>query len=126
MSYLSPIVDRVSRFVRLRGPLAGDRTAQMFHALLLLIAVWTAAAWIATLHLAPITFPRIFNVLCFEGSLVAALVVLRLGHFRGASIVHLVGVWIWTTLMFTFFGGIHSPGIALSVSMPVSAPRPAP
>ena len=119
--YLSPIVDRVSHFMRLRGPLAGDRTAQMLHALLLLIAVWTAASWIATLHLAPITFPRIFNVLFLEASLAAALVVLRLGYFRGASIVHLAGVWIWATLIFTFFGGIHSPGVALYVSMPISA-----
>ena len=35
--------------------------------------------------------------------------------------VHLAGVWIWATLIFTFFGGVHSPGVALYVSMPISA-----
>jgi signal transduction histidine kinase/ActR/RegA family two-component response regulator len=93
----------------------------MLHALLLLIGVWTAASWISTLPLAPITFRRIFDVLVLEVSLAAALVVLRLGHFRRASMVYLAGVWIWATLIFIFYGGVHSTGMVLYVSLPVSA-----
>jgi signal transduction histidine kinase len=119
--YIPPIVHRISLSMSLRGPLAGDRTAQLLHALLLLISVWTAAAWISSLPLAPITLPRIYNVLFFELSLAAALVVLRLGYFRAASTVHLAGVWTWATLILIFFGGVRSPGIVLYVSMPISA-----
>ena len=106
--YFSQIVHRVSHFMRLRGPLADDPTAQMLHALLLLIGVWTGMSWITTLHLAPITFARILNVAVLEASLAAALVVLRLGYFRSASIIHLAGVWLWATLILTFFDGVHS------------------
>ena len=107
--------------MRLRGPLADDRTAQMLHALLLVIGVWTAASSISTLPFAPITFPRIALVVVLEVSLAAALVVLRLGHFRRASMVHLAGVWIWATLIFIFFGGVPSTGMVLYVSLPISA-----
>jgi signal transduction histidine kinase/DNA-binding response OmpR family regulator len=93
----------------------------MLHALLLLIAVWTAVSWIATLHLAPITFARVLNVVVLEATLAAALVVLWRGYFRSASIIHLAGVWLWATLMLSFFGGLHSPGTVLYVSMPISA-----
>ena len=66
-------------------------------------------------------FPEYSDVLVLEVSLAAALVVLRLGHFRRASMVYLAGVWIWATLIFIFFGGVHSTGMVLYVSLPVSA-----
>ncbi len=121
MPWLGQIVRRIPSLLRLQGPLAGDRTAQMLHALLLLIGGWTAVASISTLPLAPLAFHRIFDVLVLEVSLATALVVLRLGHFRRASIVHLAGIWIWATLIFAFYGGVHSTGMVLYVSLPVSA-----
>jgi hypothetical protein len=93
----------------------------MLHVLLVLLAIWLAAAFLFTLNLAPISFPRIFNPAVLEGSLVAALVLLRLGHLRRASLVHLWGIWMWATLSFLFFGGIRSIGVALFVTLPVAA-----
>ncbi len=50
-----------------------------------------------------------------------ALVLLRRGNFRGASLAYLAGTWIWATLVSSFFGGVHSPGALLYVSLPASA-----
>ena len=49
-------VDRVTEFMRLRGPLAGDPRAQMLHAMVVLLAVWTAFAFVSTARLAPTFF----------------------------------------------------------------------
>ena len=54
-------------------------------------------------------------------SYVTALVLLRLGHFRRASLAYLAGTWIWATLVCFSFGGVHSPGALLYVSLPASA-----
>ncbi len=48
--------------------------------------------------------------LFLEASLVAALVLLRLGYFRRASMVHLAGIWIWATLIFIFLRRHSQPG----------------
>ena len=37
----------VRYFLRLKGPLADDRTAQMLHVLLAALAFWLAAGWVA-------------------------------------------------------------------------------
>lgn len=67
------------------------------------------------------SFPRIFNTAVQEACYAAALVLLRLGHFRRASLAYLAGTWIWATLVSSFFGGVHSPGALLYVSLPASA-----
>ena len=46
---------------------------------------------------------------------------LRLGHFRRASLAYLAGTWIWATLVCSSYGGVHSPGALLYVSLPASA-----
>ncbi len=114
-------VHRVTRFIGLRGSLAADRTARMLHILLATLVVWMAAAWVATIPFAPISFPRIFNPALLEASYFTALVLLRLGHFRRASLAYLTGTWIWATLVCYSYGGIYSPGTLLYVSLPVSA-----
>ena len=93
----------------------------MLHVLLATLAVWMAAAWVATIPFAPVSFPRIFNTALLEASYATALVLLRLGHFRRASLAYLAGTWIWATLVSSSFGGIHSPGALLYVSLPASA-----
>ncbi len=119
--YISRILHRVTPFIGLRGSLAADQTARMLHVLLVTLAVWLAAAWVSTIPFAPVSFPRIFNPLVVEASYAAALVLLRLGHFRRASLAYLAGTWIWATLVSSFFGGVHSPGALLYVSLPASA-----
>ncbi len=70
---------------------------------------------------ARVSFPRIFSPLVLEASYVTALVLLRLGNFRRASLAYLVGTWIWATLVSYSYGGIRSPGALLYVSLPASA-----
>ena len=112
---------RVTRFIGLRGSLAADETARMLHVLLATLFVWMAAMWVATIPFAPMSFPRIFNSLVVEACYATALVVLWLGNFRRASLAYLTGTWIWATLICYSYGGVHSPGAVLYVSLPVSA-----
>jgi len=119
--YISRIIQRATLFIGLRGSLADDRTARMLHVLLATLTVWMAAAFCFTIPFAPMSFPRIFNSFVLEASYTTALVLLWLGHFRRASLAYLSGTWIWATLVSSFYGGIHSPGALLYVSLPVSA-----
>jgi signal transduction histidine kinase/CheY-like chemotaxis protein len=119
--YGSGIVHRVRLFIGLRGSLAHDRTARILHVLLATLLVWMAAAFVSTIPFAPVSSPRIFNSLILEASYATALVLLRLGHFRRASLAYLAGTWTWATLVSSFYGGVHSPGALLYVSLPASA-----
>ncbi len=93
----------------------------MLHVLLTTLTVWMAAAFCFTIPFAPVSFPRIFNSFVLEASYATALVLLRLGHFRRASLAYLAGTWIWATLVSSSFGGVRSPGALLYVSLPASA-----
>jgi len=119
--YIARIIQRVTLFIGLRGSLAADRTARMLHVLLATLTVWMAAAFCFTIPLAPMSFPRIFNSFVLEASYATALVLLHLGHFRRASLAYLAGTWIWATLISSSYGGVHSPGALLYVSLPASA-----
>jgi PAS domain S-box-containing protein len=120
-SYISRIAHRVTPFIELRGPLADDQPARILHVLLAALAVWMAAGWIATIPFAVKSIPRYFNPLVQEASYVTALVLLRLGHFRRASLAYLAGTWIWASLISFSFGGVHGSGALLYVSLPASA-----
>ncbi len=120
-SKLSQIVHRFALFMGLRGSLAADPTARILHLLLATVAVWMAAGWVATIPFATKSFPRYFNPLVQEASYVTALVLLRLGHFRRASLAYLAGTWIWASLISFSYGGIHGSGALLYVSLPASA-----
>ncbi len=119
--YLSRITDRVALVIGLRGPLAADSTARMLHLLLSTLAVWMGAGWVATIPFAAVSFTRMFDPLLLEVSYATALVLLRLGHFRRASLAYLTGTWIWATLVSWSYGGIHGPEALLYVSLPASA-----
>jgi len=119
--YISGSIHRVTLFIGLRGSLAADQTARMLHVLLVSLVVWLAAAWVATIPSALVSFPRIFYPIVLEASYATALMLLRLGHFRRASLAYLAGTWIWATLVCYSYGGIHSPGALLYVSLPASA-----
>jgi signal transduction histidine kinase/CheY-like chemotaxis protein len=68
-----------------------------------------------------VSFQRIFFPIVLEANYIIALVLLRLGHFRRASLGYLAGIWTWATLVSFSYGGIHSPGALLYVSLPASA-----
>jgi PAS domain S-box-containing protein len=118
---ISGIMNRITLFIGLRGSLAADQAARMLHVLLAVLSVWLAAGWVATIPFAAVSFPRIFNSLVVQVTYAIALVLLRLGHFQRASLAYLAGTWIWATLICFSFGGLHSPGAAIYVSLPASA-----
>ncbi len=120
-AYISGILHRLPLFSGLRGSLADDQTARMLHVLLAGLLVWILAAFLATIPLAPVSFPRIFNTFVLEAMYVTALALLRLGHFRRASLAYLTGTWIWATLACLSYGGVSGPGALLYVSLPASA-----
>ena len=93
----------------------------MLHVLLATLLVWMAAGWLATIPFAPMSFPRVFNSAAQEAIYAIALVLLQLAHFRRASLAYLAGTWIWATLICYSYGGVHSPGALLYVSLPASA-----
>ncbi|HEX6881545.1 MAG TPA: histidine kinase dimerization/phospho-acceptor domain-containing protein, partial [Terriglobales bacterium] len=115
------LLRRARDCLRLRGPLAGDPTGQMFHVLLVLVAVWMAAGAVITLRLAPIAFERIFLPILLQASLAAALLALRMGRLRLASIIYLAGTWLWATTVMQASGGIYTHALALYSTMPISA-----
>jgi signal transduction histidine kinase/CheY-like chemotaxis protein len=119
--YILRMMNRVTQYIGLRGSLAADQTARMLHLLLAILAVWLAAGWVATIPFATMSLPRIFNPVVQESSYVIALVLLRLGSFRRASLAYLAGTWMWATLVCFSFGAVQSSGALLYVSLPASA-----
>jgi two-component system, cell cycle sensor histidine kinase and response regulator CckA len=120
-AYLSRIIHRAAPFIELRGSLSNDPTARVLHALLAILAMWLAVGWIATIPFARTSFPRYFNPLVQETSYVTALVLLRRGHFRRASLAYLTGTWIFATLICFSAGFKTGGGALLYVSLPASA-----
>ena len=115
-----PIASAV-RAVYLRGPLAKDQRAQLFHNLLLALVAWFALATIVSAPFSPITVFRIAAVLTMEVALAGALILLRMGWFRHAGMLYLAGTWLFATLVIAFNGGIRSPVQTFYVTLPISA-----
>jgi PAS domain S-box-containing protein len=120
-AYISGILHRVTPFIALRGPLATDPTARMLHILLATLAVWIVTGFFTTIPFAQVSFPGMVLPAVLIISYATALVLLRLGHFRPACLAYIAGIWIWATLVCSTYGGIHSPGALLYVSLPASA-----
>ena len=107
--------------LRLRGPLADDPTARVLYALLFALLIWFGMATIISLPFNPLTTSRLAAVLTTEGSLAAALILLRYEKFRAASIVYLTGTWLFATVVMTLNGGIRSTIQVFFVTLPISA-----
>src|SRR5262249_7841902 len=107
--------------LRLRGPLAADPAAQMFHMFLVVVGIWLIINFIATLPLAPVTLRRALLGSTMKGGLIAALIVIRLGYYRAASLIYLAAVWLAATILSYSIGGIRSPILILYATMPVTA-----
>ncbi len=119
---LSASVHRLAHSLRLRGPLSADPTAQMFHGLLLVVAIWMVVALLVTGTLV-VSWPvrRVINNGTIQAGLIGSLALLRLGYFRAASLVYLTSTWIFATLAISSMAGIRSPIITLYATLPVSA-----
>ena len=114
-------VRNVTHALRLRGPLAVDPTARMLHALLLVLAIWYGLWSIILLPLYPNVAVRLLVAVLNEVGPVAALVLLRLGSLRRASLVYLICAWAVATIVIALNGGIRSPGQVHYVTLPILA-----
>ena len=113
-------VSRLTHALRLRGSLAEDPTARTLHALLLILAIWFGFWSIVLLVVYPNLARLTFDVL-YQATLVAALVLLRYGFFRRASVVYLAGLWVSATARIAVGTGIHSTTQVVYVTMPILA-----
>jgi hypothetical protein len=95
--------------LRLRGPLAADPAARMFHGFLVAVSIWMLIGIVSALPLAPITFRRVTVMASLYLALVASLIVIRLGYYRAASLTYLVATWIAATVTISSTAGIRSP-----------------
>src|SRR5689334_880485 len=111
----------MGRALRLRGKLATDPIARLLHALVLALASWYAFWTIVLIPLYPNKGPRMGVALLAELGPIAALVLLRLGFFRSASVVYLAGAWLHTTVRMILNGGIRSTAQIIYVTLPVLA-----
>jgi PAS domain S-box-containing protein len=111
----------VLRALRLRGPLAGDPTAQMLHAFLVSLTLWLGA-WSIILLPAYANPPgRLIGALVQIIIPLGALVLLRLGFLRRASVFYLAASWIFATYIVAFNGGIRSPLLSYFIAVPIMA-----
>jgi PAS domain S-box-containing protein len=119
--YLSASLRRVAYALRLRGPLAADPTAQSFHVLLIVVGVWIMITFLATMRFASMSFVRAFNIAWVPLFVIVALILLRHGYFRAATLVYLAGHWAWATVSNALTGGIRGSILILYGTLPVSA-----
>jgi PAS domain S-box-containing protein len=93
----------------------------MFHIFLLVIAAWFSIGWIFTLPLAPLISLRMFVSSPLIAGVIAALILIRLGYYRAASLIYLWGVWMMATLTTGSMGWVRSPTLILFGTLPVTA-----
>jgi signal transduction histidine kinase/DNA-binding NarL/FixJ family response regulator len=107
--------------LRLRGEAAGDSTAQVLHALvlmlLLLVSIHIGLAEIINRNKLLITAIGVPMIL----TPVATLILLRKNAVRSAGIVYLSGMWVAFTAIILLNGGIHHVGLAVYIALAVSA-----
>lgn len=120
-SYLSGTPRRMAHFLRLRGPLAADPAAQIFHKFLVLSVVCMIIGLLSTLNLAPVTFRRMLLASFLYVPLISALIIVRFGHYRAAALAYLTGTWIAAAITSSSMGWIRSPTLILFGTLPVSA-----
>jgi len=111
----------VLRALGLRGPLADDPTARLFHGFLLSLFCWLAV-WTAILGpLYPNPPARLGAGVIQLVSPLGSLLLLRLGFLRRASLFYLTGSWIFATYVVAFNDGIRGPFLAHYVVLPILA-----
>src|SRR5581483_9734260 len=103
-----------SRRLGLRGPLAGDSTAQTLHVLLLAVLAWSishAAIFLPRFVARPSAGALLLTYLATTA--ITALALLRFGLLRPAAIVYLGGTGLVSTVLIGLSGGTMSPALVL-------------
>jgi signal transduction histidine kinase/CheY-like chemotaxis protein len=118
---LSTYFKRTRQVLRLRGPLAGDPTARILHALLVVLVPCVILELTVTLPLSPRKPANVAGIV-FECLIVfVPLALLRRGSLRMAGLVYLSGFWLLATVTIMLNGGIRSVGSVLYLVLPISA-----
>jgi len=121
VSIHSGFPQRIWSALRLRGPAAGDPTAETLHLLMLLVLLpimtHIGLAEIRNPHRLLITLIGIPMIL----SPVMTLLLLRKNAVRAAGVVYLTGMWVAFTAIIALNGGIHHVGLAVYIALAVSA-----
>src|SRR5215469_1689454 len=110
--------------LRLRGPLAADSTARILHFLVLALVIWSAIWTLATLPSYPNLTARLLRlrfVLVADLIPLTTLILLRLGHFRQAAYVYLIGQWVQATYNIAINGSIEITSTAFYLTVPILA-----
>jgi signal transduction histidine kinase len=117
-------VRQAIRALRLRGPLAADPTAQVLHALVLALAIWSAIWSAVTLPLYPDQSARLLRlqfIIVVELVPIATLILLRLGYLRQAAFLYLAGNWVQATYNIVASGSIQITSTAYYITLPILA-----
>ncbi len=112
---------RMGKALRLRGPLAGDPTAQVLHAVLVGLACAIILELAADLPVSPRKPALSALVLIFTVVSIAPLTLLHRGSLRAASLTYLSGSWLLFTVVIILNGGIRSVGAVYYLALPISA-----
>ena len=115
---------RVIHGLRLHGPLAGDPTAQVLHALVLTLMIWSAIWTIATLPQYPNLIAKVLRlrfVMVADFVPLTTLVLLRFGYLRQAAYVYLTGQWVQATYNIAINGSIQITSTGFYITLPILA-----
>jgi signal transduction histidine kinase len=118
---LSTYFRRMKKALRLRGPLAGDPTAQILHALLVALVGWLILELLLDLSLAPRKLASAVSLVFAILITLAPLALLHCGSLRMAGLIYLSGYWLLITVVIVLNGGIHSVGAVVYLVLPISA-----
>ena len=107
--------------LRLRGPLAADPTARTLHALLAGILAFDTVAYFVQRPFSPNKPVSMVNSILLSAALIAALVLLRRGRLRSASVTYLTAMWVFATIVIRVAGGIRTFGVVYYLALPILA-----
>jgi signal transduction histidine kinase/DNA-binding response OmpR family regulator len=93
----------------------------MLHIFLVVVGIWMLVSIIFTLPLAPVTLRRLLAASPMSVGVIGALTAMRLGYYRGASLIYLASVWVQATMSTSAMGGIRSSALIFYGTLPVSA-----
>jgi len=120
LSSLLSSTKKAKMVLRLRGPLADDPTVRVLHSLLLGLLIWT----ILEISAVPFLVRKLVGPLFLIAQAlvcIISLVLVRRGRARISSLTYLTGSWVLNTITLALSGGLHSPLVALGITLPISA-----
>jgi PAS domain S-box-containing protein len=115
-------VGQAKKGLRLRGPLAGNHTAETLHVLLLSELFWAAGASVFILPFFVYRKNLVAGLfLVLSAVSVISLALLRRGYLLRAGFASLCASWCAATVAIVLSGGIRSPILVFYIALPILA-----